>query len=327
MNLLVTGGAGYVGGAVARRLAAAGHRVTIVDDLSTGHAHTAAGFDLVEADVADRAAVGAALRERRIEAIVHLAASCLVGASVAQPEEYYENNVARPLVLLDLARRAGVKRFVFSSSAAVYGEPEATPIEEDHPTRPTNPYGETKLAFERALRWHAAAHGMAAVSLRYFNAAGATDDGRHGEEHDEETHLVPNILRAALAGEAVAILGADYPTPDGTAVRDYVHIEDLAEAHRLALQHPLAAGEAEAFNLGSGRGASVREVIETARRVTGRPIAAVERPRRPGDPARLIASHERAVRVLGWRPTRGDLAGILASAWEFARRRPGDRVS
>ena len=323
MNLLVTGGAGYVGGAVARRLRAAGHRITIVDDLSTGHPHTAAGFDLLEADVADRAAVGAALRERRIEAIVHLAASALVGSSVAQPEEYYENNVSRPLVLLDLARRAGVKRFVFSSSAAVYGEPERTPIDEEHPTRPTNPYGETKLAFERALFWHAAAHGISAVSLRYFNAAGATDDGGHGEEHDDETHLVPNVLQAARSGGEVAILGTDYPTPDGTAVRDYVHIEDLAEAHRLALEHPLAPGDACAFNLGSGRGASVREVIEAARQVTGRPIAVVERPRRPGDPARLVASHERAVRVLGWRPTRGDLDGIVASAWGFARTRSG----
>ena len=322
MNLLVTGGAGYVGGAVARRLRAAGHRVTIVDDLSTGHPHTASGFDLLEADMADRAAVGAALRERRIEAIVHLAASCLVGASVSQPEEYYENNVARPLALLDLARRARVRRFVFSSSAAVYGEPETNPIEEDHPTRPTNPYGETKLAFERALRWHAAAHGMAAVSLRYFNAAGATDDGAHGEEHDEETHLIPNVLRAAASGGEVAVYGTDYPTPDGTAVRDYVHIEDLAEAHRLALEHPVPEGEAEVFNLGGGRGASVREVIAVARRVTGRAIAAREEARRPGDPARLVASHERAARVLGWRPTRGDLEAIVASAWRFAQR-PG----
>ena len=322
MNLLVTGGAGYVGGAVARRLRAAGHGVTLLDDLSTGHEHTAAGFDFVESDAGDRARVGATLRERRIEAIVHLAASCLVGASVGQPEEYYENNVARPLVLLDLARRAGVKRFVFSSSAAVYGEPDTTPIEEDHPTRPTNPYGETKLAFERALLWHAAAHGMAAVSLRYFNAAGATDDGGHGEEHDEETHLIPNVLEAARAGGEVTILGTDYPTPDGTAVRDYVHIEDLAEGHRLALEHPLPPGAAEVFNLGSGRGASVREVIETARRVTGVPIAVREAPRRPGDPARLVASHKRAARVLGWQPVRGDLAVIVASAWEFARRRP-----
>ena len=320
MNLLVTGGAGYVGGAVARRLRAAGHAVTILDDLSTGHRKNALGFDFVEADMADAAAVEPLLRGRRIEGIVHMAALCLVGASVTAPEAYYDHNLRRPLGLLDLALRAGVGRFVFSSSAAVYGEPSRTPIEEDHPTRPTNPYGETKLAFERALRWHVAARGATAVALRYFNAAGATDDGAHGEEHAEETHLVPNVLRAALGGAPIAILGTDYPTPDGTAVRDFVHIEDLAEAHRLALEHAVPPGGMEAFNLGSGRGASVREVIETARRVTGRPIAVVESPRRPGDPATLVASHDRAARTLGWRPRRGDLAGIVESAWQFARR-------
>jgi UDP-glucose 4-epimerase len=320
VNLLVTGGAGYVGGAVARRLRAAGHAVSILDDLSTGHGKNVEGFDFVEADMADAAMVEPLLRSRRIEGIVHMAALCLVGASVAAPEAYYEHNLRRPLRLLDLALRAGVGRFVFSSSAAVYGEPLRTPIEEDHPTRPTNPYGETKLAFERALRWHVAARGATAVALRYFNAAGATDDGAHGEEHAEETHLVPNVLRAALGGAPVAILGTDYPTPDGTAVRDFVHIEDLAEAHRLALEHAVAPGGMEAFNLGSGRGASVREVIETARRVTGKAIAVVESKRRPGDPAMLVASHDRAKRALGWRPRRGDLAGIVESAWRFARR-------
>ena len=323
MNLLVTGGAGYVGGAVARRLRAAGHQVALLDDLSTGHRHTIAGFDFVEADMADRAPVEAALRDRRIEGIVHMAALCLVGASVGSPEAYYDHNLRRPLVLLDLALRAGVRRFVFSSSAAVYGEPERTPIEEEHPTRPTNPYGETKLAFERALGWHAAARGMTVVALRYFNAAGATDDGTHGEEHALETHLIPNVLRAARDGEPVAIFGTDYPTPDGTAIRDFVHIEDLAEAHRLALLHPLPAGGMEIFNLGSGRGASVREVIETARRVTGRPIPVRASPRRPGDPARLVAAHARAARGLGWRPQRDDLATIVDSAWRFATSRRG----
>jgi UDP-glucose 4-epimerase len=320
MNLLVTGGAGYVGGAVARRLRAAGHAVTILDDLSTGHRRNADGFDFVEADMADRGAVEEILSRRRIEGIVHMAALCLVGASVRDPEGYYDRNVRRPLALLELALRAGALRFVFSSSAAVYGEPDTTPIEEDHPTRPTNPYGETKLAFERALAWHAAARGATAVALRYFNAAGATDDGAHGEEHAEETHLIPNVLRAAQGGAPIAIYGTDYETHDGTAVRDYVHIEDLAEAHRLALEHAAPVGRLTVFNLGSGRGASVREVIDTARRVTGRPIPVVESPRRAGDPARLVASHERAVKVLGWRPGRGDLAAILESAWRFARR-------
>lgn len=319
MKLLVTGGAGYVGGAVARRLRAAGHVVTILDDLSTGHRHNVDGFDFVEADMADREAIEPVLARRRIEGIVHMAALCLVGASVKEPEAYYENNLRRPLVLLDLALQAGVSRFVFSSSAAVYGEPDATPIEEDHPARPTNPYGETKLAFERALAWHAAARGTSAVALRYFNAAGSTADG-HGEEHAEETHLIPNVLRAALGGAPMAIFGTDYPTPDGTAVRDYVHIEDLAEAHRLALEHAAPTGRLTVFNLGSGKGASVREVIDTARRVTGRPIPVVEAARRPGDPARLVASHARAGKVLGWSATRGDLAGIVESAWRFAQR-------
>jgi UDP-glucose 4-epimerase len=320
VNLLVTGGAGYVGGAVARRLRAAGHEVTILDDLSTGHRRNVEGFDFVEADMADQAAVGEVLARRRIEGIVHMAALCLVGASVRDPEAYYDRNLRRPLRLLDLALQAGAIRFVFSSSAAVYGEPDTTPIEEDHPTRPTNPYGETKLAFERALAWHAAARGATAVALRYFNAAGATDDGAHGEEHAEETHLIPNVLRAALGGTPVGVFGTDYPTPDGTAVRDFVHIEDLAEAHRLALEHAAPPGRLAVFNLGSGHGASVREVIDTARRVTGRPIAVVASPRRPGDPARLVASHDRARKVLGWRPGRGDLAGIVDSAWRFARR-------
>jgi UDP-glucose 4-epimerase len=320
VRLLVTGGAGYVGGAVARRLREAGHEVTILDDLSTGHRHNVRGFDFVEADMGDRAPVEDLLSRGRIEGIVHMAALCLVGASVAAPESYYDHNLRRPLALLDLAVRAGVKRFVFSSSAAVYGEPDTTPIEEDHPTRPTNPYGETKLAFERALRWHAAARGMSAVALRYFNAAGATDDGAHGEEHAEETHLIPNVLRAALGETPVAIFGSDYPTPDGTAVRDFVHIEDLAEGHRLALEHAVPEGRLEVFNLGSGRGASVQEVIDTARRVTGRPIPVIASPRRPGDPARLVASHARAGQTLGWRPRRGDLAGIVESAWRFARR-------
>ncbi|HET8947195.1 MAG TPA: UDP-glucose 4-epimerase GalE [Candidatus Polarisedimenticolia bacterium] len=325
MNLLVTGGAGYVGGAVARRLRAAGHAVTILDDLSTGHRKNVETFDFVEADMADRAAIEPLFQRRRIEGIVHMAALCLVGASVRDPEAYYDHNLRRPLVLLDLALRAGVGRFVFSSSAAVYGEPDTTPIEEDHPTRPTNPYGETKLAFERALAWHAAARGTVAVALRYFNAAGATDDGAHGEQHAEETHLVPNVLRAALGGAPIAIFGTDYPTPDGTAVRDYVHIEDLAEAHRLALEHAAPAGRLTVFNLGSGQGASVREVIDTARRVTGRPIPVVASARRPGDPARLVASHARAREGLGWRAARGDLAGILESAWRFARSVSGGR--
>ncbi len=321
MNVLLTGGAGYIGGAVARRLRAAGHAVVLVDDLSTGHRDTAEGFDLVEGDFADPALVGPALRRHRIEAVVHMAAHCLVGESMQRPAYYYENNVSRSLRLLDLAVGAGVSRFVFSSSAAVYGEPERTPIDEDHLTRPTNPYGETKLAFERALGWHAAAHRFAAVSLRYFNAAGAMTDGGHGERHDPESHLIPNVLAAAAGGSAVEIYGGDYPTPDGTAVRDYIHIEDLAEAHRLALERATSPGEARALNLGNGGGFSVLEVIEAARRVTGRPIEARRVARRPGDPARLVASSTLARKVLGWAPRHPDLDAILRSAWTFLEKR------
>ena len=321
MRLLVTGGAGYIGNAVARRLRAAGHEVVIVDDLSTGHRETAVGFDLVVGDFADAALVGGLCATRRIEGIVHMASHCLVGESMERPALYYDNNLVRSLGLLRLAAQSGARTFVFSSSAAVYGEPETTPIPETHPTRPTNPYGETKLAFERALAWHAAPLGLAAVSLRYFNAAGATDDGSHGERHDPESHLVPNVLRAAAGGEPVPVFGDDYPTPDGTAIRDYIHIEDLAEAHRLALERGAVAGRAESYNLGNGGGFSVLEVIEAARRVTGRPIPIRHAPRRAGDPARLVASADRARRELGWTPRHAALEDIIESAWHFARSR------
>jgi UDP-glucose-4-epimerase GalE len=277
------------------------------------------GFDFLHADFADAARVGARLAADRFDGIVHLAASSLVGESVARPALYRENNLEKSLALLGLARRHGVSRFVFSSSAAVYGEPERVPIDETHPLRPTNPYGETKLAFERALQSEAATHGLSAVSLRYFNAAGAMRDGDHGEDHEPETHLIPNILQAAAAGRPVPVFGTDYPTPDGTAVRDYIHIEDLAEAHCLALARAAAPGRAEAFNLGTGHGVSILEVIEAARRVTGRPIAVAASPRRPGDPARLVAAADLATRMLGWMPRTPTLEGILATAWAHER--------
>lgn len=320
MRVLLTGGAGYIGGAVARRLAAAGHDVVIVDDLRTGRRESAGGLDLLPCDIADRDRVGGLLRRRRVEAVVHLAASCLVGESMEHPGRYYDNNVVRGLALLEEAVAAGVSRFVFSSSAAVYGEPERLPLEETHPLRPTNPYGETKLAFERALHWSAAAHRFAATSLRYFNAAGATLDGQHGEAHDPETHLIPNLLQAAALGRPAPVFGTDYKTPDGSAVRDYVHIEDLAEAHRLALEHPQSPGAFEPFNLGSGGGFSVLQVVDAARRITRRPLAVDAKPRRPGDPAILVASSDRARSVLGWKVTTS-LEGILESAWRFHQRR------
>jgi UDP-glucose 4-epimerase len=261
------------------------------------------------------------LRARRIEGIVHMAALCLVEESVRDPASYYRNNVGGSLRLLGAACRHSVGAFVFSSSAAVYGEPERVPIDEEHPVRPTNPYGETKLAFERALGWFGSAYGLRATCLRYFNAAGATRDGRVGEVHHPETHLVPNVLRAAQRGEAVPVYGADYPTPDGTAVRDYVHIEDLAEAHRLAVERPASDRRPAVFNLGNGSGFSVLEVIAAARRVTGRPIAVRPEARRPGDPARLVASSARARAELGWTPAASDLETILETAWRYQQAR------
>ncbi|MGH9796543.1 MAG: UDP-glucose 4-epimerase GalE, partial [Candidatus Polarisedimenticolia bacterium] len=254
MKLLLTGGAGYIGSIVARRLRDEGHAVVVLDDLSTGHRAAATGSDLVVGDFGNRSLVLEVVRRRGTEAVVHLAASALVGESVANPALYYRNNLERSLTLLDALREADVARFVFSSSAAVYGEPVVVPMAEDHPTRPTNPYGETKLAFEKALSWYHAAHGVRSVSLRYFNAAGATQDGALGEVHTPETHLVPNVLRAALGGPPVPIYGTDYATHDGTAVRDYIHVEDLADAHLLALGCVERRGGALVCNLGNGAG-------------------------------------------------------------------------
>ncbi len=318
MKLLVTGGAGYIGAIVARRLREAGHTSVVLDDLSAGH-REAAGGDLTVGNFGDRRLLAEVIASRRIEGVVHLAASSLVGESVQDPARYYRNNLERSLALLDTLREHGVGRFVLSSSAAVYGEPVALPMDEDHPTRPTNPYGETKLALERALHWYHAAHGMAFVSLRYFNAAGSSSDGTLGEVHRPETHLVPNVLRAAFLGEQVPVFGTDYATPDGTAVRDYVHVEDLADAHLLAIDRLQAHGGAAIFNLGNGAGFSVLEVIEAARKVTGRPIALRRCPRRPGDPESLVASSSKARQDLGWTPRYTALAPILETAWRFLR--------
>ena len=321
MRLLVTGGAGYIGAVVARRLREAGHAPLILDDLSAGH-REAAGADLVVGDLGDRALVSDLVASKKIETVIHLAASSLVGESVQNPARYYRNNLERSLALLDVLRERGVGRFVLSSTAAVYGEPVSIPMDEDHPTRPTNPYGETKLALETALRWFHAAYGFASVSLRYFNAAGATADGVLGEVHDPETHLVPSVLRAASTSEPVRVFGTDYATHDGSAVRDYVHVEDLADAHVLALQYLESKGGVSTFNLGNGAGFSVLEVVEAARRVTGRALSIRKGLRRPGDPETLIASSGRARRVLGWTPRYAELETILETAWRFARAHP-----
>jgi UDP-glucose 4-epimerase len=320
VNLLVVGGAGYIGSVVAEELVRGRHSVLVLDDLSTGHKDAVPALAyLVKGHTSDPKALREAFTTKEIDCVVHLAARSIVSDSVADPAGYEEANVRQGTILLDAMREHGVPRIVFSSTAAVYDASAPMPLHEKSPLVPGNPYGQTKLQFEAILRERERTEGLRFVALRYFNVAGASID--HGEDHRRETHLIPLLLDAARgARDPVPVYGSDYPTPDGTAVRDYVHIEDLAEAHRLALEHAAPAGRLTVFNLGSGRGASVREVVDTARRVTGRPIPVVESPRRAGDPARLVASHERAVKVLGWRPERGDLAGIVESAWRFARR-------
>jgi UDP-glucose 4-epimerase len=313
MRVLVTGGAGYIGGVVTAMLVEEGHTVTVLDDLSTGHADAVhPGARLVEGTVRERAAE--VLREG-FDAVLHFAAKSVVPESVAHPDLYWSGNVGTSLALLEAMRATGTGRLVFSSTAAVYGEPESVPITEDAPVRPTNPYGATKAAIDAALAEHARMHGTAAVSLRYFNVAGAHQG--LGERHAVETHLIPNVLRVALGGrESVSVFGEDYPTPDGTCVRDYIHVADLARAHLLALGRA-REGRHDVLNLGNGAGFSVREVVEVCREVTGHAIPAVASPRRPGDPAVLVASADRAAAVLGWRPERSSLHDIVTDAWAF----------
>ncbi|SHL97627.1 UDP-glucose 4-epimerase GalE [Actinacidiphila paucisporea] len=313
-KLLVTGGAGYVGSVVGAHLLAAGHQVTVLDDLSTGFREGVPdGADFVEGRVQDAAKV----LDGSYDAVLHFAASSQVGESVADPAKYWHNNVGGTLELLDAMRESGVGTLVFSSTAATYGEPASIPITEDAVTAPTNPYGATKLAVDHMISGECAAHGLAAVSLRYFNVAGAY--GAYGERHQPESHLIPLVLQVAQGRrDAIAVFGDDYPTPDGTCLRDYIHVADLAEAHLLALDRA-TAGEHLICNLGNGSGFSVREVIDTVRRVTGHPIPETARPRRAGDPAALVASAQRAHDRLGWRPTRTDLTDIVRDAWTFAQ--------
>lgn len=329
MKVLVTGGAGYIGSHAVRALIARGHEAVVFDNLSRGHREAVRGTPLVAGDLLDADCLRRTFRGGAFDAVLHFAALAYVGESTAHPDAYYRTNVCGTLNLLDAMREARIERIVFSSSCATYGDPVSLPMAEDHPQRPVNPYGRSKLAAEWLLRDYEAAFGMRHVALRYFNAAGCSSDASIGEDHDPETHLIPRVLLAA-AGQIphVTVLGTDWDTPDGTCVRDYVHVEDLADAHILALEHLARGGASRAWNLGTGKGCSVREVLACAARVTGRPVPSVDGPRRAGDPAVLVADARAVQRELGWKPRRVDLEDIVRSAWRWIERggrfpRPG----
>jgi UDP-glucose-4-epimerase GalE len=322
MRILVTGGAGYIGSHAVRLFLARGHDVWVYDNLSLGHRAAVPAERLIVGDLAEVARLDHAVLAHRIEAVVHFAAFTYVGESVREPAKYYQNNLVNTLNLLECLRRQGVGRFVFSSTAATYGVPERVPITEEEPQRPINPYGAGKLAVERALADYTAAYRWGYAALRYFNASGAHPDGTLGEDHDPETHLIPLVLQAILRQRpAIEVFGADYPTPDGTCVRDYIHVDDLAEAHLLALER-LEPGKGFCYNLGIGKGYSVREVIRAAEEVTGKPVPVKEGPRRPGDPPVLVASSKKVQQELGWRPRYGDLHAIIETAWKWHRSQP-----
>ena len=318
MNVFVTGGAGYIGSVCVEELLEAGHDVTVYDNLSEGHRSAVDNRAVfIHARLSDVDNINEAVRDAKPEAILHFAANAQVGESMVNPSKYFRNNVANGLKLLDAAVAAGVKKFVFSSTCATYGPPERVPMTEDLPQRPINPYGESKLMFEKMLRWYHQIHGLEFVAFRYFNAAGASE--KFGEHHRQETHLIPNILQVPLGrAKQCEIFGTDYPTPDGTCIRDYIHVIDLAQAHILALQ-PGAQGF---YNLGNGDGYSVRQVINVCEKAVGRPIATVEKPRRPGDPPKLVASAAKAMSELGWKPEYPKLEQIIADAWRWHQAHP-----
>jgi UDP-glucose 4-epimerase len=315
VRLLVTGGAGYIGSVVAVHLLRAGHEVTVLDDLSTGHADAVPdGAEFVQGDLD---AAGAVVSRTTFDGVLHFAAKSVVGESVEHPERYWHNNVGGTMALLDALRRAGVPRLVFSSTAATYGEPDEVPITETAATRPTNPYGASKLTVDMMLASEAAAHGLGAMSLRYFNVAGAVD--RHGERHATETHLIPIALQVAAGRrDSLAVYGEDYPTPDGTCVRDYIHVDDLARAHLAALE-AAAPGEHRVYNLGNGAGFSVRQVVEAVREITGQPVPTSSAPRRAGDPATLVASSAKIREELDWVPVHPAIEDMVSDAWRFTQ--------
>jgi len=322
MNILVTGGAGYIGSHAVRLLSRAGHDVWVYDNLSQGHRSAVPAGRLIEGELADRDRLTAVLSNRRIEAVMHFAAFALVGESMADPAKYYQNNVVASLSLLEAMRASGVAKIVFSSTTATYGEAKRIPITEDEPQQPINPYGFAKLVIERALADYARAYGMGYAALRYFNAAGASPEGDLGEDHTPESHLIPIVLQVALGQrERITVFGDDYPTPDGTCIRDYIHVDDLAAAHLKALER-LEPGRALQLNLGTGRGHSVRQVIDSCRRISGQPIAVEIGPRRPGDPPELVADSSRAQAALDWRPKYTELDEIVETAWRWHSRHP-----
>lgn len=322
MNILVIGGAGYVGSHAARVLAATGHDIWVYDNLSYGHRGAVAPGRLIEGSLHDRAKLASVLREKKIDAVMHFAAFAQVGESVTDPAKYYDNNVVGSLSLLEAMREVGVKRLVFSSTTATYGVPKHVPITEAEPQKPINPYGFSKLVVEQALADYAAAYGFSYAALRYFNASGASPDGAIGEDHSPETHLIPVVLQVALGQRPqITVFGNDYPTPDGTCIRDYVHVNDLASAHLLALDR-LQPGVELKMNLGTGRGYSVREVIDMCRKVTGHPIPEVSGPRRAGDPPELVADATLAREQLGWKPQFAELEAIVETAWRWHQAHP-----
>jgi UDP-glucose 4-epimerase len=322
MRILVTGGAGYIGSHAVRLFLSRGHDVWVYDNLSMGHRAAVPADRLIVGDLSELPRLDHALVLNRIEAVVHFAAFAYVGESVQHPAKYYQNNLVNTLHLLDAMRRHKVGRIVFSSTCATYGVPQRVPITEDEPQKPINPYGSTKLAVERALADFAAAYGWGYAALRYFNASGASPDGSIGEDHDPETHLIPLVIQAAMGQRpAIEVFGTDYPTPDGTCIRDYIHVDDLAEAHLLALE-ALGPGKYLRCNLGTGRGYSVREVIRVVEEVTGKTVPVKEGPRRAGDPPALVASSEKAQQELGWRPRYPELRPIVETAWSWHRKHP-----